>query len=80
MAAAISTTATTLEGQLFEVALAMQSREVAAIAADPDFEPKMTLSSSVEDQSLGISISLDATVGGNGDTVSLAPVPYLPVV
>lgn len=78
MAAAITTTATTLEGQYVEVAIAMQNAEKTAAAADPDFEPRLTLAPDAEGGTLTISATLPVTLGGTAGNLSLTPQPYLP--
>lgn len=78
MAAAITTTATTLEGQLMEVAAAMQLAEVAATAADEAFEQLLTIATDAEGQSITVSVTLPATVSGTAGNITFAPQTYLP--
>lgn len=78
MSASIVTTATTLEGQLFEVAAEIQKREATTAAADPTFSPLLTLSTDAEGGTITVAATVPATVGGTAGTVSFAPTPYLP--
>jgi hydroxymethylglutaryl-CoA reductase len=79
MAAAVVTTATTIEKQIVEVAAAIEALEKAAIAADTagTFTPRLTLSTDVEAAEVTVSITLPAVVSGTGGTVSLVPEAYL---
>lgn len=77
MAAAIVTTATTLEGQLFEIVGAMQSQEVTKAAADPNFSPLVTLATDAEGGTITVAATLPATVASTAGTVSFTPTAYL---
>lgn len=80
MAASITTTATTLEGQLIEVAQAIEVRERAYNTANPTLPQvnNVSLSLDPENAQIAVSINLAATVTGTGGSVSMAPVAYLP--
>jgi hypothetical protein len=78
MAAAIVTKSTTLEGQLFEIALAIQLAELQIPEADrPN---RMTVDVTPEDKTASITfngdafIAIDATTGQMVSTIA----PYLP--
>ena len=79
MAAAVVTTALTVEKQIVEVAAAIEALEKTAIAADTagTFVPRLTLSTDVEAAEITVSITLPAIVSGTGGTVSLSPDAYL---
>ena len=77
MAAAITTTATSVEKQLFEVAAAIQDLEQAAATADPTFTPLLTLAIDAEGGTVTVTATLPATVTGTGGTLSFAPQEYL---
>lgn len=77
MAAAIVTTATTLEGQLFEIVGAMQAAEVVKAAADPTFSPLVTLATDAEGATVSVAATLPATVSSTAGTLSFAPQAYL---
>jgi hypothetical protein len=77
MAAAIVTTATTAEKQLFEVAGAMQELEVTAAIADPAFTPLVTLAIDAEGQTVTVTATLPAIVTSTGGILSFTPDAYL---
>lgn len=80
MAAAITTTATTLEGQLIEVAQAIETRERAYNTANPTLAQAQSVSLALDPENAVISVSVNmaATVSGTGGSVSMAPTAYLP--
>lgn len=77
MAAAITTTATSLEKQLFEVAGKMQELEVAATAANEEFEQLMNIAIDAEGGSVTLSITLPATIASTGGILTFTPAEYL---
>lgn len=79
MAAAITTTATTIEKQLFEVAGKMQELEVTAAAADTTgtFEQLMNIAVDAEGGAVTLSITLPATVASVGGVLTFTPSEYL---
>lgn len=77
MAASIPTTGTSVEKQLFEVAGAMQELEIAAAAADPAFEPLVTLAIDAEANTVTVTATLPATVTSTGGVLSFTPADYL---
>ncbi|NJL48733.1 MAG: hypothetical protein HC929_16195 [Leptolyngbyaceae cyanobacterium SM2_5_2] len=74
---AITTTATKAVAQLFEVAAAIQAAEIAAVAADPTFEPLLTIATDAEGQTMTVALTVTATVSGTGGQVLFTPVDYL---
>ncbi|MEL6554193.1 MAG: hypothetical protein AAFQ63_12125 [Cyanobacteria bacterium J06621_11] len=74
MAAPISTSATTLEGQLAEVAAALQVAE-AAVTENP--ENRVNIQFDVENGQIAIGATLPATFSHNGATVSMEPTSYV---
>lgn len=78
--APITTTATTLEGQLVEVAQALDTAERTYNAANPTLAQAQSISLSLdpENASISVSVSMAATVSGTGGSVSMAPKAYLP--
>ena len=76
MASAITTTSTTLEGQLVEVAKAMQQAELAI----PEVNRPNNVTIALDPETLGISVSatLEATLSGTAGAVTMTPVAYLP--
>jgi hydroxymethylglutaryl-CoA reductase len=78
MAAAVTTTATTLEAQLVEVAQSIQDAEAAATAADANFESLLTIAADPEEGSITITVTLPATVAGSGGNLTFTPTEYLP--
>jgi hypothetical protein len=80
MAAAITTTATTLEGQFIEVAQAIEVKERAYNLANPTLAQAQSVSLSLDPENASISVSatMAATVGGTGGQVSMSPTAYLP--
>lgn len=77
MAAALVTTATTIEKQLFEVAGKMQELEAAAAAADAAFEQLLTIAIDAEGGSVTITATLPAAVASVGGVLSFTPNEYL---
>lgn len=79
MAAAHTTTATTIEKQLFEVAGKMQELEVAAAAADTTgtFSPLLNMAIDAEGGSVTLAITLPATISTVGGVLSFTPSEYL---
>ena len=75
MAAAVVTSASTLEGQLVEVAHAIQSAEETAAAADSAFEPLLTIASDPEEGTITVTVSLPATVSGASEKPLEPPPP-----
>jgi hypothetical protein len=80
MAAAITTTATTLEGQLIEVAQAIEVKERAYNTANPTLTQvgSVSLSLDPENAVISVSVNMAATVSGTGGAVSMSPTAYLP--
>lgn len=78
MAAAMTTTATTIEAQILEVATEMQTQESAAAAADETFEERVTISPDTEGGTVTISLTLPVTVSGSGGALQFTPSEYLP--
>lgn len=77
MAAAVTTTATTVEAQLFEVAGAIQDLEQAALAANPDFESLLTIAADAEGGTVTVTATLPATFTSTGGVLSFTPGEYL---
>lgn len=79
MAAAHTTTATTIEAQLFEIAGKIQELEVAAAEADATgtFEQLMNIAVDAEGGSVTMSVTLPATVSSVGGILTFAPNEYL---
>lgn len=77
MAAPITTTATTAEAQLFEVAGAIQELEIAAANADPAFEPALTLAIDAEGGTVTVTATLPATISSAGGVLTFTPTAYL---
>lgn len=75
MAAAITTTATTLEAQLIEVAQAVLAEEQ-GIAAE-ERPNRIGLAIDTEALQANVSFNVDVTVGGSGGVLSYEPVSYL---
>jgi predicted nucleotidyltransferase len=78
MSAPVTTTATSAEKQLFEVAGTLQAREVAAAEADPAFEPRLTVAIDAEGGTVTITATLPATITSDGGVLSFTPQDYLP--
>lgn len=76
MAAAITTTATTLEGQLVEVVRAIESAEKAVPEATR--QNRISVNLDVDNGRIAISAAFDATISGAGGNITFAPVAYLP--
>jgi uncharacterized protein YqgV (UPF0045/DUF77 family) len=78
MAAPITTTSTTLEGQLVEVIQAIESAERVYNAANPAAtKNQVSLSVDPEGATIAGSFSLGCTVSGTGGTLNFATVAYL---
>jgi hypothetical protein len=77
MAASITTTGTSVEKQLFEVAGAMQALETAAAAADPEFVPLVTLAIDAEANTVTVTATLPAIVTSTGGVLAFTPDEYL---
>ena len=76
MAAAITTTATSLEGQLYEVAIAMQQAELAIDAASrPD---NTQIGYDTENLLANITVQLPVTLSGSGGAATFTASTYLP--
>jgi hypothetical protein len=75
MAAAITTTATTLEGQLLEVAGAMQAAELAVPEETrPD---NVQILPDAESGTITVSVNMEAAFSASGGEISFTAVPYL---
>jgi hypothetical protein len=77
MAAPITTTATTAEAQLFEIAGAIQALETTEATNDPTFEPALTLAIDAEGGTVTVTATLPATVTSTGGVLTFTPTPYL---
>lgn len=77
MADPVTTTATSAEKQLFEVAGALQALEVAAAEADPEFEPLLTIAIDAEGGSVTVTATLPATITSDAGVLSFTPTDYL---
>ncbi len=76
MAAPITTTAASLEGQLYEVSIAMQEAE---LAIDADTRPdNVTINYDLENLQASITVTLPITLSGAGGSATLAADTYLP--
>jgi hypothetical protein len=75
MAASISTTATTLEGQIFELCRELQELEL-AVPADtrPD---NITIAPDIEALQVAITLTLPITLGGSGANIVMTAASYL---
>jgi hypothetical protein len=80
MSAPITTTATTLEAQLMEVAQALEARERAYNALATTTVPVNSVSLSLDPENAAISVSVNmvATVSGTAGAISMIPTAYLP--
>ncbi len=80
MATPITTTATTLEGQLIEVAQAIETRERAYNLANPTLAQAQSVSLALDPENavIAVSVNMAATVSGTGGSVSMSPTVYLP--
>ncbi|KAM3099557.1 hypothetical protein ACKFKG_03200 [Phormidesmis sp. 146-35] len=76
MAAAITTTATSLEGQLVEVVRAIEAAEKAV--PETTRENRVSITLDVDNGRISISSTLNATISGSGGQIVFAPVTYLP--
>lgn len=76
MAASITTTANTIEGQLLEIAREMQEQELAIAAADRPNQ--VGLNFDVDGLVVTISIQLPILISGTGGSIAFAAAPYLP--
>ncbi len=75
MAAAIETTATTLEGQLWEVALKVQIAELADTTNNPN---NIQTTIDTENQTVSVTFTAPATFTvSNAGALVAAPTPYL---
>lgn len=76
MAAAITTTSTTLEGQLFEVANAVQAAELAL----PEASRPNRITIGYDTETLTVTISANFNVNNvvSGSQSTFSPVAYLP--
>ncbi len=75
MAAAFTTTASSVEGQMFELARHMQELE---LAIDEATRPNnVTLAIDVEAQTAQIVVTLPVVLSGTGNQVAFTAVPYL---
>lgn len=76
MAASITTSATTLEGQLIEIVKAMQVAELAIPEATrPN---RVTIDADYEASTLTVTGSLQFTLSGTAGAITVTPVAYLP--
>ena len=73
MAAAITTTASTLEGQALEILTAMQEAE----AAVTDGENRVDIGVDIEAGQVDLSVSLPATLTSSGGAMTVAAAEYL---
>jgi hypothetical protein len=79
MAAAITTSATTLEAQCFEVLKALDTAERTYNNANPTAtKNQVSVSLDAENGTISVSAQFQATVGGTAGTITLTPSPYLP--
>jgi len=76
MAAAITTTSTTLEGQALEVARALQQAELAVTPATAR-PNRITLTPNLEDGEITIALTLPISMGGTGNSLAIQANPYL---
>lgn len=76
MAAAITTTATSLEGQLVEVVRAIEAAEKAV--PETTRENRVSVGLDVDNGRISISATLNAVISGSGGQITFAPVTYLP--
>lgn len=77
MAAAITTTATTLEGQLFEILTTMQVYETDPTKNSTNKNAVvMTVNTDAKLVTASVNLSIDYVVGATG-TVAFSAVPYL---
>jgi hypothetical protein len=75
MAASITTTSTTLEGQLYEIAREMQEKE---LSIPEETRPNNTnLAFDLEAGTVAITVTLPITIGGSGNQVILTAGTYL---
>lgn len=78
MAAAITTTATTLEGQLLEVAREIEELENAILEANQsETNQRLTLAVDPATETVTISVALPVTVGGAGGALTFTAAAYL---
>ena len=78
MAAAITTTATTLEGQLIEVVRELEELEIAIPAAQKTAEnQRLSISTDFDNALVSIAIALPVTVGGTGGAITVTAAAYL---
>lgn len=76
MAAAVTTTSTTLEGQMFEIAREMQEAELAV--PEENRPNRVGFNVDVDALQVTITVQLPITFSGTGGAVQLAAATYLP--
>lgn len=76
MAASITTTATTLEGQMLEVALAIQAKEALTVNTTGAVN-NLQVTVDVEGGSVSIVSTLPATFTSSGGSLQVVPTAYL---
>lgn len=76
MAASITTTATTLEGQLFEIVNAVQDLELAQPEATRPNRVTIAYDTEALTVTMGVTMNINST--SSGGNRSFSPVPYLP--
>lgn len=76
MSAAITTTATTLEGQVLEVMLALQALEVAQTTADNDLN-RTTLAPDTEANEIALAVTLPVSLSGASGAITYTATEYL---
>lgn len=77
MAAAVTTSATSLEGQVMEVAIALQKAEVAASTADITYD-NVDFTYDADDGNVSISVTLPVSLVLNAGKAELSATAYLP--
>ena len=73
MAAAITTSSTTLEGQALEILAELQEQE----SANPENDNRVTIGVDIEAGQVDLSVSLPATITSSGGSVSIQAQEYL---
>lgn len=76
MAAAVTTSASTLEGQLFEVANAMQDAEL--LQPEATRPNRVTIAYDTEALTVTIGVTMNVSSSSTGGSRSFSPVAYLP--
>lgn len=76
MAAAITTTSATIEGQLLEVARELQEAELAIV--EENRPNRVGLNLDVDALQVTVTVQLPVTFSGTGGAFSIAATPYLP--